>query len=114
MSLPELKAVTELVESVVDEEKKNLVDSVVELEEQRETNEFLAEIAEDYQRYQEMLLDQKQQQQQQLVHILAYLDSLLETQAITKYTLDHTHNEQKRIVNEIKELQKEMDNIILD
>ena len=114
MSLNELELLQEQLEDAIYDEKNKLVDSVEQLEEERETNEFLNEIAKDYKKYHNALLQQKQRQQQQLVHILDYLDNLLETQAVTEYTLSHTKNEQNRLVKEIKQLQKDMDNINLD
>lgn len=114
MSLDELNEYKQLIVDVIDTEKKSLIDDVEELERERETNEFLKEIASDYKRYHESLVAQKKRQQEELMKILDYLDSLLETQAVTKYTLSHTQNEQKRVINEIKQLQKDMDNIILE
>ena len=114
MSLGELQLLQNRLEEAIYDEKIKLIDSVEQLEEERETNEFLNEIAEDYKKYQNALIEQKQRQQQQLVNILDYLDNLLETQAVTKHTLSHTKNEQKRLVKEIKQLQKDMDNINLD
>ena len=111
MSFNELQQVTDLVKDIVNNEQHRLVDNVEELEEQRETNEFLEDVAEDYKRYHNIMIEQNKQQQKQLLGILDYLDSLMETQAITKYTLDHAYNEQKRIVGEIKELQNEMDQL---
>ena len=114
MSLGELQLLQKRLEEAIYDEKIKLIDSVEQLEEERETNEFLNEIADDYKKYQNALIKQKQRQQQQLVNILDYLDNLLETQAVTKHTLSHTKNEQKRLVKEIKQLQKDMDNINLD
>lgn len=114
MSLNNLQEINDNIKDVVNFEKSVLIDSVEELEEKRETNEFLREIAENYKLYRSSMIDQKKRQQLQLLYILDYLDSLLETQAITKYSLSHTKNEQNRIINEIKQLQKDMDNIILD
>lgn len=113
MTLNKLEDLKNGLENAIYIEKKNLVSDVEELERERERNDFLNEIANDYKKYHSALLEQKKRQQQQLMHILDYLDSLLETQVVTKYTLNHTQNEQKRLVHEIKNLQKDMDNIIL-
>ena len=107
MSLAELGTLQNQLENAIYDEKNKLVNSVEELEEERETNQFLNEIAEDYKKYHNALLEQKQRQQKQLVHILDYLDNLLETQAVTEYTLSHTKNEQNRLVKEIKQLQNQ-------
>ena len=84
------------------------------MEEARASNEFLEKIAGDYVKYKDALLRQKERQRNQLMKIMAHLDEILESQAVTKYSLDHTKNEQKRLVQEIKNIQKSMDEINLD
>lgn len=111
MSILEIKSM--LVDEIQNK-KVDLVNTLEDLEEERASNEFLSEIAEDYKRYNKFIHEQKERQIEELTKILDYLDQLLETQAITQYTLSHTKNEQKRIVNEIKTLQKDMDNLISD
>jgi flagellar biosynthesis/type III secretory pathway chaperone len=111
MSILEIKSM--LVDEIHNK-KIDLVNTLEDLEEERASNEFLSEIAEDYKRYNKFIHEQKKRQIDELTKILDYLDQLLETQAITQYTLSHTKNEQKRIVNEIKTLQKDMDNLISD
>jgi len=59
-------------------------------------------------------LNQKERQHRQLMKIMGYLDEILESQAIAKYNIDHTKNEQKRLIQEIKKIQKDMDEINLD
>jgi flagellar biosynthesis/type III secretory pathway chaperone len=111
MSILEIKSM--LVDEIQNK-KIDLVNTLEDLEEERASNEFLSEIAQDYKRYNKFIHEQKKRQIDELTKILDYLDQLLETQAITQYTLSHTKNEQKRIVNEIKTLQKDMDNLISD
>jgi len=101
-----------ILESEVTEKKNELVKGLQELEEEREETEFLKSIAEDYKRYNQFILAQKEMQVNELMKILDYLDQLMETQAVTKYTLEHTKKEQKRVVEEIKSLQDEMNSLI--
>ena len=114
MSLNNIELLKQRLEKAIYDEKIKLINSVEQLEEERETNEFLDEIARDYKTYNNLILNQKKRQQEELLNILNYLDELLETQAVTEYTLSHTQNEQKRLVKEIKQLQKDMDNINLE
>jgi hypothetical protein len=99
-------------EKIVDEKQK-LVDNVEELEKEREATDFLSDIVSDYKKYQHYILQQKEEQKEHLLKILKYLDNLMETQAVTEYTLSHTRNEQMHLVNEIKNLQKDIDQIIV-
>tara|TARA_A100001035_G_C27396799_1_gene326779 strand:+ start:23 stop:367 length:345 start_codon:yes stop_codon:yes gene_type:complete len=102
-----------LTENEIEKQKKNLVDDLEELEDSKKTNEFLESVIDDYTKYQNAIIKQKKQQQQILLGILDYLDELNETQVITKHTLSHSKNEQKRLVKEIKNIQDEMDAITL-
>ena len=111
MSIPEIKSM--LVDEIHNK-KIDLVNTLEDLEDERASNEFLSDIAEHYKRYNNFIRQQKNRQIDELTKVLDYLDQLLETQAITQYTLSHTKNEQKRIVNEIKTLQNDMDNLISD
>lgn len=108
MSLDNMDKIQSMLENEIHNKKNELVTSLEELEEERETNQFLKEIAEDYKKYNKIIVDQKKKQVEELTKILDYLDELIETQVITKHTLSHTQNEQKRTVNEIKELRKEL------
>lgn len=110
----DIQHLTQLAEAAVNKEKQILVNQMEDLEEEREQNEFLKEIAHDYKRYKNAIINQKKNQQRQLLKILNYLDQIMETNAVTKYTLSHTYNEQKRLVNEIKQIQRDMDNILLE
>ena len=114
MKLEQINELLDLAQDNVLVEKKNLVADLEELEEARASNEFLEKIAGDYVKYKDALLRQKERQRNQLMKIMAHLDEILESQAVTKYSLDHTKNEQKRLVQEIKNIQKSMDEINLD
>jgi protease II len=107
----DIEKAKQLAEDAVIFEKERLASKLEDLEREREHNIFLQEIADDYKKYNSVIIRQKEQQKKQLLKILNYLDELNETNAVTEYTLSHTQNEQKRLVNEIKNIQKEMDNI---
>ena len=112
MSFGNIDEIKTILENEVMHKKTLLVDDLERLEEEREETEFLNEIAEDYKKYNQIILQQKQIQVKELMKILDYIDELTETQAVTKYTLNHTKNEQKRVIDEIKSLQSEMDKLV--
>jgi hypothetical protein len=112
MSFGNIDEIKTILENEVMYKKTVLVDDLERLKEEREETEFLNEIAEDYKKYNQIILQQKQMQVKELMKILDYIDELTETQAVTKYTLNHTKNEQKRVIDEIKSLQSEMDKLV--
>lgn len=111
MNEDNLQQIIRNTEEKIIHEKQNLVDKVEEVEREKETNAFLNDIVSDYKKYQHRIFKQKEQQKEHLLHILKYLDELMETQVVTEYTLSHAHNEQMRLVNEIKNLQRDIDTI---
>lgn len=113
MSFNEIDQIKTILENEVLDKKTQLVSDLEELEDEREEANFLNSIAEDYKRYNQFIVEQKQKQVNEMMKILDYLDELIETQAVTKYTLNHTKNEQKRVLKEIHALQKEMDSIVV-
>lgn len=110
----EIENARELVENAIISEKKILSDNLEDLKIEQEHNMFLEDIADDYKRYQSIIIKQKEEQKNHFLKVLNYLDNLIETNAVTKHSLAHTYNEQKRLVNEIKKLQNDLDNINLD
>ena len=112
MSFGNIDEIKTILENEVMHKKTLLVDDLERLEEEREETEFLNEIAEDYKKYNQIIFQQKQIQVKELMKILDYIDELTETQAVTKYTLNHSKNEQKRVIDEIKSLQSEMDKLV--
>lgn len=112
MAQNEIEEIKNILNYEVNEQKKKLVSDIEELKEQEEENIFLLEIAKDYKRYQKHILEERKRQVTELIKILDYLDEIIKTQAITKYTLTHNQNEQKRVMKEIKTLQKEMTTLI--
>ena len=114
MKLEQINELLDLAQDNVIDAKKILVADLEELEEARASNNFLEKIANDYVKYKNALLRQKERQRDELMKIMGHLDEIMESQAIAKYSLDHTKNEHKRLVREIKIIQRGMDEINLD
>ena len=114
MKLEEINEIIDLAQNTVIEEEKNLVGDLEELEDARDSNMFLEKIAGDYIKYKDALLRQKERQHIELIKLIGYLDEILESQSIANYSLDHTKNEQRRLIQEIQQIQSEMDEINLD
>jgi uncharacterized protein (UPF0335 family) len=107
----EIEDITQVANNEIKTQKNALISQIEELENEREHNEFLLDIAKDLKKYKMELVSQREKQKEHLLKILNYLDDLMETNAVTKYTLQHTQNEQNRLVQEIKEIQKDINNI---
>ena len=97
MSFNNIDNIKTILENEVLHKKTELVDDLERLAEEREETEFLNDIANDYRKYNNFILQQRQKQVEELMKILDYIDELTETQAVTKYTLNHAKNEQKRV-----------------
>ena len=70
------------------------------------TNEFLSTVAEDYKKYNDYILRQREQQEDSFRTILDYLDRLIKEGNLTDEALEHTKTQHGQIINEIDFIKK--------
>ena len=74
MSFNEIDQIKTILENEVLDKKTQLVSDLEELEDEREEANFLNSIAEDYKRYNQFIVEQKQKQVNEMMKILDYLE----------------------------------------
>ena len=83
------------------------------LKKNRQTNELLNDVLDDYKQYYKTILFQKKQQQYQLESILEYLNEVLAYQNnITETQINKSKLQERNILQELKIIRKEIDNLI--
>ena len=78
----------------------------------KKTNHFLEEVKNDYQKYHEYIIHEKQQQYDSMKLLQSYLEDLIKTDKITKMELKTAKYEQKQILDELDKIKMELDQII--
>jgi hypothetical protein len=100
------------IQKLLAEKKKVMQDKHEFVTKESKNNNFLKRVKKDYERYNNYILEQKRQQIESLEKINKYIDELNKTNQLSKYNLEDSKVEQKKIINEIKKIKTGLDEII--
>jgi hypothetical protein len=75
-------------------------------------NEFLDVVKKDYEKYNDNIYKQKQDQIKALNILDTYIKELTKSGELTKYDLEDAKEEQKKILNELDTIKRNLDNIV--
>ena len=78
----------------------------------KKTNHFLEEVKNDYQKYYEYIIYEKQQEYEYMKLLQGYLEELIKTNKINNIELKNAKYEQKQILDEMDKIKMELDQII--
>jgi hypothetical protein len=100
------------VQKLLAEKKKLMHDKHEFVSKESINNKFLEMVKQDYEKYNNYILEQKRQQIDSLETINKYIDELNKTNQLSKYNLQDSKVEQKKILNEIQKIKTDLDKII--
>lgn len=92
--------------------KKNIQKKQGYIKDRLNENEFLSSVAEDYKKYNDYIVRQREQQEESFRTILDYLDRLIKEGNLTEEALEHTKAQHRLIINEIDLIKRDLDEII--
>jgi len=102
------------LQSAIDKKREYLLEKQKDFKKASKTNEFLADIRNDYLRYENYVVKQKYDQIRALQMLNKYISDLNETGELTKQNLLDSKHEQKKIIKEIKSISSSLDDMITD
>ena len=102
------------IEKLIDAKKKMLMDKQKKFKNITSQNEFLSEVKEDYNKYYDYIVEQKQEQMSALNVLNSYIKDLTISGKLSKNNINDAKNEQKKILTEIHLIKKSIDDIIKD
>ncbi len=82
------------------------------LNKMEQQNDFLKEVKNDYSKYYNYILKQKQEQMEALDMLKQYVHDLTVSGSLSKQNINDAKLEQKRILKEMKYIKKDLDNLI--
>ena len=95
------------------ESKRNfLLENQNKCKKLNKTNQFLAEIKNDYSKYSNYIIKQKQEQIQSLELLKKYVNDLSNSGSLSEQNIKDTKYEQNKIMNEIKQIKHNLNEII--
>ena len=102
------------IEQLIDARRNMLIEKQKKLRFISKQNAFLSAVKDDYDKYNNYIVKQREDQMKAFQVINYYLDDLKRSGELTKSNIKDSKYEQQKIVNEIKKIQQNMDKLILD
>lgn len=99
------------IEETIDAKRKMLINKQKRLQFMSKQNAFLDAVKEDYDKYNDYIVKQKQEQMKAFGVLNSYITDLNRSTKLTKQNMVDSKEEQRKIVNEIKSIQHNLDKI---
>jgi len=100
------------IEEIIDAKRKMLINKQKRLQFMSKQNAFLDAVRDDYDKYNEYIVKQKHEQMKALRILQSYINDLNRSTTLTKQNMVDSKEEQRKIVNEIKSIQHNLDKIV--
>ena len=102
------------IENLIEAKKNMLIKKQKTLGQISQQNKFLGDVKNDYIKYNNYIIQQKQDQINSFKIINDYINSLTISGKLSKYDIEDAKEEQKKILQEIKSIKHNLDDIIED
>ncbi len=112
ISLAEKDSQLSQIQAEIINKKKLLVKKKKDLDKKKQLNEYLSGVKDDYSKYYDVILHEKQQQYNALNLLKEYISDLMKTENLVDDQLRIAKHDQKYIINEIDKVKVELDEII--
>jgi len=100
------------LQQVIELKRKMLLEKQIKYKKISKQNQFLEEIKNDYSNYSNYIMNQKQEQIKALSLLKNYVDDLSTSGNLSEQNLKDSKHEQKKILNEIKLIKNNLNEII--
>ena len=114
MSLPLAERDLQLIqiEQEIKNKKQLLVKKKKELDKKHKLNEYLVDVKQDYTKYYDYIVGEKQQQYNALILLKEYMSDLMKTENLVDQQIRSVKHDQKDIIGEIDKVKAELDELI--
>ena len=100
------------LQQLIESKRNFLLENQNKCKKLNKTNQFLAEIKNDYSKYSNYIIKQKQEQIQSLELLKKYVNDLSNSGSLSEQNIKDTKYEQNKIMNEIKQIKHNLNEII--
>ena len=101
------------IQSEINLQQLNVLRQMKDLEKNKEKNDFLKGVFEDYSKYRDFIINQKRDQKIFLEGLISYLEKTNATGEITERMIEKTKFEEKEIMGKLKDVKKQLNDLIL-
>jgi septal ring factor EnvC (AmiA/AmiB activator) len=82
------------------------------IEKKKKVNHFLEGVADDYKKYYEYIVNEKQQQYDSMLRLQKYLDELTKTQQMAAHELKNAKRDQRELLHEMEKIKAELEKYV--
>ena len=100
------------IEQEIKNKKRLLVKKKKDLDKKHKLNHYLTGVKDDYFKYYDYILNEKQQQRDALMLLKEYINDLIKTEHLVDDQLRTAKHDQKDIIQEIDKVKAELDELI--
>jgi len=100
------------IEQEIKNKKKMLIKKKKDLDKKHKLNNYLSGVKDDYSKYYDYILNEKQQQRDALMLLKEYINDLITTEKLVDDQIRTAKHDQKDIIHEIDKVKAELDELI--
>lgn len=100
------------IEQEIKNKKELLIKKKRDLIKKNDLNEFLINVKEDYKKYYDYIVQEKQRQLSALILLKEYLNDLVKTEKVVDNQIKRSKYDQNEIENEINKVKLELDELL--
>ena len=102
------------LQTEIKKNQKEVFSQLREIEDVQGENIFLADVYADYKRYKDFILREKERETEQMEMLVKYLDNIFEEINLTEDMRRRALFEQNRILEQLDNVKKDLDNLVLN
>lgn len=99
------------IQALIEAKKQSLIDKQKKLKSVTKSNQFLNTVKEDYAKYYNVIVAQKQDQIKAISMLNEYIDDLASSGELNKHNIEDAKVEQMKLLREVRHIKKGLDSL---
>jgi hypothetical protein len=100
------------IQAQIEQKKRMLINKRKELDKYKKENEYLEGVRNDYKKYHDYIIQEKQNQMNAMAMLKSYIDDLIINGKLTNTDIENAKNEQQHIFKELNRIKKDLDDLV--
>ena len=111
MDLAKRDKIIDLLQSEINKTQASVMEYLEDANKVQKENEFLESVTNDYKRYHNYILKEKERERNQMILLINYLDKILQEAGLSAQMANRARFQQNQILGEMEKVKNELDNL---
>jgi hypothetical protein len=111
MDLAKRDKIIDLLQSEINKTQSSVMEYLEDANKVQKENEFLESVTNDYKRYHNHILKEKERERNQMTILINYLDKILQEAGLSAQMANRARFQQNQILGEMEKVKNELDNL---